>query len=80
LRRKRVILLFKKFIFETLYVISDTELTLLELVQSDTFPQVALALKDLKEVLKKVLITGAIALWLLCGPLMNSAIALSIRC
>jgi hypothetical protein len=49
-------------------VISDTELTLLELVQSDTFPQVALALKDLKEVLKKVLITGAIALWLLCGP------------
>ena len=56
-------------------MISDTELAVLELVQSDTFPQVALALKDLKEVLKKVLITGAIALWLLFGPLMDSAIA-----
>jgi Amt family ammonium transporter len=28
-----------------------------------------------KEVLKKVLVTGAIALWLLCGPLIGSAMA-----
>ena len=28
-----------------------------------------------KEVLKKVLITGAIAVWLLCGPLIGSAMA-----
>jgi ammonia channel protein AmtB len=31
LRRKRVILLFKKFMIETLYVISDTELAVLEM-------------------------------------------------
>jgi len=28
-----------------------------------------------KEVLKKVLVTGAIAVWLLCGPLIGSAMA-----
>ena len=32
-------------------------------------------MEEPKEVLKKVLVTGAIALWLLCGPLIGSAMA-----
>ncbi|HEY9875656.1 MAG TPA: ammonium transporter [Candidatus Obscuribacterales bacterium] len=46
----------------------------MELVQSDSFGEVA-SVKVPKQVLKKVLITGILALCLLSGPLMGSALA-----